>query len=74
MRKCITVQVPDWKLFLGVLSLVVVDVVVLTVYTIVEYPKRSDESSIAGLQARRVVNRENPEDIVGVSVIMTCLV
>ena len=52
-------QVHDWKLFLGVLSLVVVDVIILTVYTIVESIHEPDMSR---LQAQRVINREYPEE------------
>lgn len=44
----------------GVALLVAIDVIILAVYTIVEYLH-------GDLRAIRVVNRENPEDLIGVS-------
>ena len=65
MHALAVVQVKDWKLFLGVFALVVIDVVILTVYMIVEgsniYP-----DGMTGLHARRVINREFPEQTEGV--------
>ncbi len=55
----------DWKLFLGVFALVVIDVVILAVYMIVE-GSTVDPDGLTGLHARRVVNRENPEQAQGV--------
>ena len=69
MCVCIA-QVHDWKLFLGVLSLVVVDVIILGVYTIVEYPRGLNGTSVAGLRAQKVINKENSEDLQGVGVVM----
>ena len=52
----------------------IVDVIILTVYTVVEgvkqYPDGPDGTIITGLQARKIVNRENPEDELGVGVVM----
>ena len=67
---CFTPQVQDWKLFLGVLSLVVVDVIILTVYTIVEYIHGLEEMGIVEHQVHKVTNRENPEDELGVGVVI----
>ena len=53
-------------LALGVLFLVVIDVVILVVYTAVEGSKTSLAKS-TGLAAKRVVNSENLDDIIGVS-------
>ena len=41
--------------------------IILGVYTIVEYTHRLDKS---GHQAKRVINRENPQDELGVSAVM----
>ena len=61
-------QVHDWKLLLGVLSLVVVDVIILSVYTIVEHVR---EPGVSRLQAQRVINREYPEEESEVSVVVS---
>ena len=55
--------IKDWMLALGVLLLVVIDLIVLITYTAVEGAR-------GNLSAKRVPNRENPEDMVGVS---TCI-
>lgn len=50
----------DWMLALGVAVLVIIDIVILTSYNVVE--------GIRGnLVATRVANRENPQDLLGVS-------
>ena len=50
----------DWMLALGVTFLVVLDVAILSIYTLVE--------GIRGqLSSNKVPNRENTEDIIGVS-------
>ena len=58
--------IKDWMLALGVLFLVVIDVVILLVYTAVEGSK-TELAESTGLAAKRVVNSENPDDIEGVS-------
>ena len=50
------------------LSLVVVDVIILTVYTIVEYVHGLEEMGIVEHQVQKAIHRENPEDELGVSV------
>ena len=64
LHACTLIQViKDWMLALGVLLLVVIDLIVLITYTAVEGAR-------GNLSAKRVPNRENPEDMVGVS---TCI-
>ncbi len=62
----LSMQVQDWKLFLGVFALVVIDIVILATFTFIEgftvYP-----DGLTGLQARRVISREVPEITSGVS-------
>ena len=53
-------QLKDWHLALGVLTLVLVDLTILLVYTIMEKLQ-------GNLRANRVPNRENPRDTEGVS-------
>ncbi len=53
-------KVPDWKLALVILLLVVVDVVILTMYVVVEGAR-------GRLEATRTRNKENEEDVEGVS-------
>ena len=67
---CCPSQLHDWKLFLGVLSLVVVDVIILTVYTIVESIHGLEETGIVEHQVLKVTNEENPQDELGVCVVM----
>ncbi len=55
----------DWKLILIVLVLVLVDLVILAVYTAVEGAR-------GNLEAERIENRENPTDTKGVSLCLTC--
>ena len=50
----------DWHLALGVLTLVLVDLTILLVYTTVE-------GAQGNYLATRVSNRENPRDVRGVS-------
>ena len=57
---CICLQaLKDWQLALGVLTLVLVDLTILLVYTIMEGLR-------GNLTAKRVPNRENPRVIEGV--------
>ena len=49
----------DWQLALGVLTLVLIDLTILLVYTIME-------GVHGNLTAIRVPNRENPRVVVGV--------
>ena len=49
----------DWQLALGVLTLVLIDLTILLVYTIMEGVQ-------GNLTAIRVPNRENPRVVVGV--------
>ena len=53
--------IKDWMLACGVALLVVIDVVILTVYSIVEGIK-------GRLTSSKIPNSENTEDLVGVSV------
>ena len=59
---CLAIQqkLSDWKLIVVVVALVVVDLVILLVYTIVE-------GTMGNLEARRIANRENPTEEIGVS-------
>ena len=50
----------DWHLALAVLTLVLVDLTILLVYTIVEGVR-------GNLTTTRIFNRENPSDVEGVS-------
>ena len=50
----------DWHLALGVLASVLIDVLILMIYTIVE-------GALGNLNAIPVPNRENPMDILGVA-------
>ena len=52
--------IKDWHLALGVLTLVLVDITILLVYTTVEGVR-------GNLTAIRVSNRENPRGVQGVS-------
>ena len=61
--------IKDWMLALGVLFLVVIDVVILLVYTIVEGSKVYPPDGRNGLAARLVVNQETPQTVEGVSVL-----
>ena len=56
--ECIQV-LKDWHLALGVLASVLIDVLILLIYTIVE-------GAWGNLNAILVANREQPRDIVGV--------
>ena len=56
-------------LALGVLFLVVIDVVILLVYTAVEGSKIYPPDGRNGLTARLVVNQETPQTVEGVSVL-----
>lgn len=58
--------IKDWLLVLGVLILVVFDLIILVVYTITEGFR-------GNLSAQNVPNRENYEDVTGVSEISTIL-
>ncbi len=53
-------KLSDWKLALVILLMVVVDLVILGVYTLVEGVK-------GNLKAERIKNEEDPEDVIGVS-------
>ena len=48
--------------------------IILVVYSVVEgvklYPDGTEGTLVTGLQARRIVNRESPEDTLGVGVVM----
>lgn len=53
-------------LALGVLFLVAIDIVILVVFTAVEGSK-TDVSGDSEIAAKQVINRENPDDLEGVS-------
>ena len=56
--------IQDWHLILAVVALLVIDVVIIGVYTIME--------GVSGhLHVEQVLNRENQEEIKGVSVLRT---
>ena len=55
--------IKDWMLALAVLLLCVVDLIILVVYTAVEGAR-------GNLEAKRVINKENPMEIRGVSLIL----
>ena len=55
--------IKDWMLALAVLLLCVVDLIILVVYTAVE-------GATGNLEAKRVINTENPMEVRGVSLIL----
>ncbi len=64
MCACGLQTLTDWKLALVVLVLVMVDLVILVVYTVVEGAR-------GNLEAERIKNRENSQDVEGVSSMST---
>ena len=57
---CAILQIHDWILALAVLALVIIDVVIIGMYTLVE-------DSRGLLVVEKVLNREHPQDTIGVS-------
>ena len=60
-------KIQDWQLFVVVLVLVVVDLIILGTYTGIEGRKDN-------LSATRLVNKENPEDEKGVSIVIHVII